>query len=192
MQIFVKTLTGKTITLEVEPQDSIDGVNRAQLYPALQSLLQHEDSIARSTAARTYKNLNEKDLVELLPHIVRAIEGPAPSNEMFADGVRLSGLDLLSRLHIREGMILCVSVIELDRWGQGKRLPKCLEYLARYGVHAKEVLPQLREMRAQLAKSGKAKAPSDEVKLLDSTIAAIEASTASPKVVGLKDFTAHL
>jgi ubiquitin len=26
MQIFVKTLTGKTITLEVEPQDSIDNV----------------------------------------------------------------------------------------------------------------------------------------------------------------------
>jgi len=27
MQIFVKTLTGKTITLEVEPSDSIDNVN---------------------------------------------------------------------------------------------------------------------------------------------------------------------
>lgn len=26
MQIFVKTLTGKTITLEVEPSDSIDNV----------------------------------------------------------------------------------------------------------------------------------------------------------------------
>jgi hypothetical protein len=28
MQIFVKTLTGKTITLEVEPQDSIDNVKQ--------------------------------------------------------------------------------------------------------------------------------------------------------------------
>ncbi len=28
MQIFVKTLTGKTITLEVEPSDSIDGVKQ--------------------------------------------------------------------------------------------------------------------------------------------------------------------
>ena len=26
MQIFVKTLTGKTITLDVEPSDTIDGV----------------------------------------------------------------------------------------------------------------------------------------------------------------------
>ena len=30
MQIFVKTLTGKTITLEVEPGDSIDNV-KAQI-----------------------------------------------------------------------------------------------------------------------------------------------------------------
>jgi ubiquitin len=28
MQIFVKTLTGKTITLEVEPQDTIDSVKQ--------------------------------------------------------------------------------------------------------------------------------------------------------------------
>jgi large subunit ribosomal protein L40e len=28
MQIFVKTLTGKTITLEVEPSDSIDNVKQ--------------------------------------------------------------------------------------------------------------------------------------------------------------------
>ena len=42
----------------------------------------------------------------------------APSNEMFADGVRLAGLDLLSRLRIREGMTLCVSVLEPERWGE--------------------------------------------------------------------------
>ena len=28
MQIFIKTLTGKTITLEVEPEDSIDDIKR--------------------------------------------------------------------------------------------------------------------------------------------------------------------
>jgi ubiquitin-large subunit ribosomal protein L40e len=28
MQIFIKTLTGKTITLEVEPADSIDNVKQ--------------------------------------------------------------------------------------------------------------------------------------------------------------------
>jgi Family of unknown function (DUF6288)/HEAT repeats len=170
----------------------IAGVDLQMLYAAIRAGLHNQDGRARSEIAPVYAYLKPQQIEPLLPDIYQAIIKLAPSGEMFADGIRLAGLDLLSRLHIREGMILCVSVIELDRWGQGKRLPKCLEYLARYGVHAKEVLPQLREMRAQLAKSGKAKAPSDEVKLLDSTIAAIEASTASPKVVGLKDFTAHL
>ena len=32
MQIFVKTLTGKTITLEVEPSDSIENVKAKVLF----------------------------------------------------------------------------------------------------------------------------------------------------------------
>ena len=169
-------------------EDSLDGVNRKQLYPALQSLLEHEDSIARSTAARTYKNLNEKDLVELLPHIVRAIEGPAPSNEMFADGVRLSGIDLLSRLHIREGMALSVALIEPDRWGERTRSKDCLVYLQRYGTHAKAMLPKLRELRAYLADVKKV--PAENMKQFDERLAAIEASTETPTLVGLNDFKA--
>jgi ubiquitin len=33
MQIFVKTLTGKTITLEVEPSDTIDNVKQKIQVP---------------------------------------------------------------------------------------------------------------------------------------------------------------
>ena len=32
MQVFVKTLTGKTITLEVEPSDTIDNVKQKLQY----------------------------------------------------------------------------------------------------------------------------------------------------------------
>lgn len=38
MQIFVKTLTGKTITLEVESSDTIDNV-KAKIQGALKSLV---------------------------------------------------------------------------------------------------------------------------------------------------------
>jgi len=41
MQIFVKTLTGKTITLEVESSDTIDNV-RPSLSLSLSSVAQHE------------------------------------------------------------------------------------------------------------------------------------------------------
>jgi HEAT repeat protein len=170
--------------------ESLDGVDRTLLYPAIQSVLENEDSVARGSIQRIYGKLTDRDLVELLPAIVKAIEKLAPSNEMFGDGIRLAGVDLLSRLHIREGLPLCVSLIEPNRWGAGKRLPKCLEFVVRYGAHAKEVLPQLREVRAELVKGGRGKENSEHTQLLDKSIAAIDASKASPTVLDLKEFMA--
>jgi hypothetical protein len=171
--------------------ESLEGVDRQLLYPAIQSVLQNQDGAARGSLGRIYGKLTDSDLVELLPAIIKAIQQLAPSNEMFGDGIRLAGLDLVSRLHIREGMPLCVSVMEVDRWGAGNRMPKCLEYLGRYGVHAKEVLPQLREIRRNLVTTERGKEQSDRVKLIDASIAEIEASTASPTMLHLKEFMAH-
>jgi HEAT repeat protein len=161
--------------------ESLDGVDRKLLYPAVQSLLQNEDSVARASVGSVFDDLTDRDLVELLPAITKAIERLAPSNEMFGDGVRLAGLDLLSRLHIREGMTLCVSVMEPDRWGAGRRLGPCLDYLQRYGTHAKAVLPQLREIRARI----------EQVEQFDKGIAAIESSTATPVLVSIAEFKAR-
>ena len=130
---------------------SLEGVDRTKLIPALQTLLAHEDSVPRSSVGKTFKNLTDEDLIALLPSIVAAIEKPAPSNEMFGDGIRLAGLDLLSRLHIREGMELCVANIEPDRWGEKGRTAPCLASLQRYGAHAKPLLPKLREIRTYFA-----------------------------------------
>ena len=150
--------------------ESLDGVDRELLYPAIQSVLENDDSVARSSVQRLYGKLTDRDLVALLPAIVKAIRDLAPSNEMFGDDIRLAGLDLVSRLHLREGMPLCLSVVELKRWGSARRLQKGLECLARYGVHAKAVLPELREMRRSLKPDDKNSG------LLDKAIAAIEAS----------------
>ena len=170
--------------------ESIEGVDRELLYPAIQSVLENDDAAARGSLGRIYGKLTDRDLAALMPAIVKAIRDLAPSNEMFGDGIRLAGLDLVSRLHLREGMPLGVSLIELNRWGAGKRLPKCMECLARYGKHAKAVLPQLREMRQYLVTTERGKAPSERMQILDKGIADIEASTASPTLVDLKEFTA--
>ncbi len=167
---------------------SLDGVDRELLYPAVQSLLQNEDSVVRSSVQKVFADLTDGDLVELLPAITKAIERLAPSNEMFGDGIRLGGLDILSRLHIREGMALCVSVIEPVRWGAGKRIGPCIEYLQRYGVHAQALLPQLRRVRTDLLNY----APhAQHAALLDKAIAAIESSTATPTLVSLSEFKTH-
>jgi hypothetical protein len=160
---------------------SLDGVDRAALLPAVARLLQNDDSVARGSVAGVLGRLTDRELATLLPAIVEATEKLAPSNEMFADGIRLAGLDLLSRRHIREGLALCVAVIEPSRWGAGGRAPKCLESLLRYGIHAKEYLPQLREMRQRAGK---------EAAEYDQAIAALEATTDAPVLVDLKTFIA--
>src|SRR6185437_16796642 len=90
--------------------ESLEGVDRQLFYPAVESLLQNDDSAARGSVKQVYRELTDYDLVELLPAIAKSIGRLAPSNEMFGDSIRLAGLDLLSRLHIREGLPLCVSV----------------------------------------------------------------------------------
>jgi hypothetical protein len=165
--------------------ESLEGVDRQLLYPAIRSVLENEDSVARGSLQPIYGKLTDRDVVALLPSILKAIRDLAPSNEMFGDDIRLAGLDLVSRLHLREGMPLCVSVVELKRWGSDRRLKKGMECLARYGVHAKSVLPELREIRRSLKNNDK------KGDLLDKTIAGIEASTDSPTLLDLKEFMAR-
>ena len=159
--------------------NSLEGVDRQLLYPALRALLRNDDSVVRDCVAPYLNKLTDRDLAVMLPEIVQAIEEMAPSDEMFADGIRTAGLDLLARLHIREGMDLCVATIE-QRWGND--LQARLECLKRYGVHAQEVLPQLRKKRPESA---------DGAKAFDKYIAAIEASKDAPPLVSLKDFIAR-
>jgi hypothetical protein len=119
---------------------SIEGVDRKLLYPAVRSMLENDDSVTRGGPAVIYGSLTDSDLVELLPAIVKAAPNAAPSNEMFADGPRLPAFDLLSKHHIREGMTMIVEALNGDRVG-GDVIQNCLDYLLRYGVHAKEILP---------------------------------------------------
>jgi hypothetical protein len=168
--------------------DSLEGVDRTKFYPAVQTLLRHEDSVARGSVRRVFPHLDDRDLVALLPDIAKAIEHIAPSNEMFGDGIRIGGLDLLSRLHIREGMELCLTVLEPDRWGEGDRLGPCLEYLTRYGTHAQALLPKLQEIRASYAAQKRGNATAKHLKAVDAAVAKITASTATPTLVSLKEF----
>ncbi len=165
--------------------ESLEGVDRELFYPAVQSLLENEDSVARGSVQKVFKELTDRDLVTLLPAIAGATERIAPSNEMFGDGIRLAGLDLLSRLHIIEGMDLCIRVVEPTRWGLGKRIGPCLDSLARYGAHAKEKLPELREMREELMKYPPHAA---HAVLVEAAIVAIESEDSLPTLVGISEF----
>ncbi len=163
--------------------DSLEGVDRQLLYPAILSALENDDGIARGSLGRIYGKLTDRDLAVLLPAIIKAIRELSPSNIMFADGIRLAGLDLVSRLHIREGMQLCVDVMEPGRWGLGNRYGKCMACLRRYGGNARELVPALRKLREAVGKGN-----GRDVEI-DKLIADIQADTNPPKLRTVAEFT---
>lgn len=170
------------------PAESLDGVDSTQLYLVMKSFLENDDSIVRAAVIPTLRKLNDKDLAPLLPTIVSAINTLAPTNEMWADDIRVGGLDILSQRLIREGMLLCVSSIE---WRWGMQLEPRLKYLLRYGKHAREVLPDLKKLLRDLEKLEKDQEPSETRNMLIKAIADIKASNEDPKLITIKEFTAR-
>jgi len=180
----------RTPATSILSSGSLEGIDMALLRPALQTVLQNEDSVARGSIATILNKLNERELALLLPEIIKATEKLAPSNEMFADGIRLAGLDLLAKHHIAEGLPLCMTVIEPDRWGSGRRYQPALASLSRYGANARHLVPELQKMLAVMSKPRKGGEVDPNVVALEKAIADILADKNPPKLQTAAEFMA--
>ena len=147
----------------------------------------NEDGRARGTLVSVYKNLEFDEIEPLLPAIYQAVVEPAPSGIMFANGIRLSGLEILATHHIEEAMPLCLEVIQIEKWGKKDRIDSCLKSLQIYGGAAKPMLPKLQELEEKLLAHREAKSLKSQIELLHKTIAAIKASEKSPQLHSLDD-----
>jgi hypothetical protein len=136
---------------------SLEGIDRELLVKAIRAGLQNEDGRARGALGSVYTTLSYEEIKPLLPAIHRAIVEPSPSGIMFADGIRLSGLELLARHRIREGMPLCLQILDIHRWGKKARITQCLKIIEMYGAAAKAILPQLRQLEKDLLAHEEAK-----------------------------------
>jgi hypothetical protein len=164
---------------------SLEGVNPDQLRKAVVAGLQNEDGRARGTIGNIYEKFSFQEIQPLLPAIYEAIVKPAPSGEMFADGVRLAGLDLLARNRIKEGLPFSVSLMDIERWGKKNRITGCLESLARYGGAARPMLPQLRQMEKDLWAHSEAKMLKPQIERLGKIITNIESGAGSVELRSL-------
>lgn len=165
---------------------SLDGIDRRLLYPAVEAALLNEDGRSRGAVERVYDQLTLEELKPLLPAIHRAIVEPAPSGEMFADGIRIRGLALFAKYRIAEGIPLCTQLIEHKRWGESRRIEQLLPILLSYGAAAKSQLPELRKLEAALSEpraNGKA-----QLEAVRKAIAALEAATDTVPVRRLAEF----
>lgn len=136
---------------------SMEGVDRDLLREAVRAGLRNEDGRSRGSVGGIFARLSFEEIKPLLPAIHQAIVEPAPSGEMFADGVRLAGLDVLAKHRIRQGIPLCLDILEIDRWGKQDRLKGALKSLESYGAAAKPMLPRLLQLEKDLLAHREAK-----------------------------------
>jgi hypothetical protein len=154
---------------------SIEGTDRAKLYAAVQRLLKNDDGRARGTISSVYKQLTYDELKPLLPAIHESIRCQAPSGVMFADGIRLRGLELFAQYRIKEGMDLCIEIMGIDRWGKHRRIEALLDVLDKYGPAAKAVVPKLRQLEKDI-RAHKEKGMSDHADRIAAMIKKLEAA----------------
>jgi hypothetical protein len=125
---------------------TLEGVDRDKLREAIMRGLHNQDGHARSEISEIYRNLSFEELEPLFPSILEAIEKPAPSGEMFADGVRLNGLKVLASHQVEEGIQACADYIRTQNpWASEKRTPEILDILLLYGANAQSVIPNLQQ-----------------------------------------------
>jgi len=160
-------------------KNSLDGVDRDLLRKAVAAGLANQDGRARGEIAHIYRQLTFEEIKPLLPADHDAIVTPSPSGIMFADGIRLAGLEVLAKHRIREGMALCLDILDLERWGKQRRIQRCLEILAEYGGDAKPLVPRLRQLEKDLIAHSEARMLQPRVEQVRKLITDIEA--AEPK-----------
>lgn len=124
----------------------LEGVDREKLRVAIARGLQNQDGHARSKVSGIYERLTYDEIKPLLPAIREAIVKPAPSGEMFADGVRLKGLKLLAMHQVEDGILATADyVTSQNPWASQERIKEILPLLLKYGAHARVAIPKLRE-----------------------------------------------
>jgi hypothetical protein len=155
---------------------SVEGVDRALLYPAIRAIAQTPIGLARSTLHQTYQNLTKEDVLELADAITESVIERAPSDRMFSSGVRNSGVQALATHRIAEAIPAAV----LYTMDDPKGMTPLQEALARFGGAVKTIphqpdAIQFLEMDFNRKVAGVAE-----------TLAALRADTAPGPVIHLK------
>jgi hypothetical protein len=169
---------------------SLEGVDRAQLYKAVRAGLKNEDGRARSDFGSVYRQLSAAEIKPLLPVILQAVTEPAPSGEMFADGIRIEGLRVMATHHVEEGIKACVDYARNQNpWASEKRIAEQMKILCSYGARAKPVIPDLKRLADDLSKGEKdfpMQLSLQKAEAIRETIRTIESSKDSPELIRIQ------
>jgi hypothetical protein len=169
---------------------SLEGVDRELLYKAVRAGLRNEDGRARGSFGSVYRQLSTDEIKPLFPAIYQAVVEPAPSGIMFADGIRMEGLQLMATHHVHEGIQACVNYARSQNpWASEKRIVELMKILCSYGAHAKPAIPELERIARDFAK-GEKNFPKhlslQKAATIREAIRTIEASNEKPDLLRLR------
>ncbi|QTN33962.1 HEAT repeat domain-containing protein [Akkermansiaceae bacterium] len=176
-----------TVFGEMLRRADIASVDKDLLRQAVAAGLRNEDGRARGTVSGIYGKLSYEEIKPLLPAIYEAIVKPAPSGIMFAGQVRLAGVAILAKHRIREGLPLCIDVMDIQNWGKQDRIKGCLNSIEAYGAAAKPLIPRLKQLEKDLASHGEAKGMQAHIDRIGKIIAKLEKETATVEMRSIKD-----
>ena len=168
---------------------SIDGIDTALLYPAIQAVARNADGMARATLKRTLaEQLKLEDVTALGPDILAAVLVRCPADTMFGNEIRMGGFKALTKYNFKEGIQAGVALAKTQGGhGSEKRTGEIMKVLVGYGKAAQPAIPQLRELIVELNEQVKRKEfPGDlnkqRVADVEAAIAAIESATTQPEL----------
>ena len=111
------------------------------------------------------------------------------SGIMFADGIRMSGLKLLTKYRISEGIELLADYSRNQKpHASEKRIVTVMAMLRTYGTHGRRVIPRLEAVARYFETEEKdfpRRLSLGKAKVVRETIAAIESATETPELIRL-------
>jgi hypothetical protein len=154
---------------------------------AIRSVSTNPDGWARAQLEHFFQNqLTERDVIELAPAILAAVESSSPADTMFNNVIRMAGLQALTKYHFKEGIAAAVG-LAFTQGGHASesRTGEIMKMITGYGSAAKPQIPALRKLIASLnAEVENREFPGDlnnqRVGAVEEAIKAIEAAKDHP------------
>ena len=168
-------------------RNSIQGVDKKLLYPAIAIIAQNPDGMARANLGGTFeKQLSLEDVQALGPVLLEAVKIRCPADTMFGADIRMGAFRALAKYHFKEGIEAGVIFAKSQGgWGSEKRTGWIMQDIMSYGSAAREAVPGLKELIVELnAQTDRNEFPRDlnprRVGDVQKAIQAIEAAKTQP------------
>jgi hypothetical protein len=171
-------------------KNSLKDADPKLLYPAVRSVSQNPDGMARATLKDYFQNiLTVEDVVALAPDIFAAVKTPGPADTMFSNEIRMGGFKALTKYHFKEGIEAGVEFARTQGGhGSESRTGEIMNAIASYGAAARGAIPQLKELIVMFNQQVEDREfPGGElnqrrVTAVEEAIASIEAATTQPEL----------